>query len=297
MPEWRGAVSGKFTDRITALPLLRKAVDVPYKYGVPNGLARQGFGRYFTDTDGLHPNEGKRMFDKPGGKTVAWRPSLRPIQEPGLLHVEKPEGVRLVEPPMPKVYTMTEKRHIRQVESKEEHQDRPWGKRTVYRENRLRALDQPAREIDITTEMMRKARVDDLQSMRNLIDCRAGGDKCYRFPEYAPSFFKAGGLIPGATFHRGTYKKTQPRNSSSVFVFQSTGPKSPTKSYQEKLMEREVEEAQAEVVALTQSWENQTLKECEPAYREPLDSDEEGAEPEKPVEPVAPAKPKKKAGK
>ncbi|CAE7215920.1 HERC1 [Symbiodinium pilosum] len=283
-PEWRGAVGGKFTDRITALPLLRRQVDVPFKYGAADGLAQQGFGRqmsanmYFNDLDGLHPSQGKRMFKTVGGEAVAWRPGRRPISQPGSLHVEKPEGLGIVVQNAPKVYTMTEKRHIRQVESKLEIQDKPWGKRTVYRQNGLRAVDQPALEIDVTTEMARKARVGDLLGRRNCIDCRAGGDKCYRFPEYAPSFYKAGGLIAGSTFHRGMYKKTQPRNSSSVVVIvDSTGSRTPTKSYQDKQVEREVEEAQAEVVALTQSWENQTLKDCVASYREPLDSDEEDA--------------------
>ncbi|CAJ1447318.1 unnamed protein product [Effrenium voratum] len=169
--EWPGAVSAKFTDKLTGLPLRRKPIDAPFKYGAQEGLARNGFGRYFTDEDGLIPNQMKRFIPMPDSQTLVWRPGKRPLAEPGLSNIEKPEGLARVESFCAKVYTTSEKRHIRQLESKEEIQDRPWGKRTVYRENRLRASDQPAREIDITTEMRRKARVEDLLLQRNLIEC------------------------------------------------------------------------------------------------------------------------------
>ncbi|CAJ1447317.1 unnamed protein product [Effrenium voratum] len=174
--EWPGAVSAKFTDKLTGLPLRRKPIDAPFKYGAQEGLARNGFGRYFTDEDGLIPNQMKRFIPMPDSQTLVWRPGKRPLAEPGLSNIEKPEGLARVESFCAKVYTTSEKRHIRQLESKEEIQDRPWGKRTVYRENRLRASDQPAREIDITTEMRRKARVEDLLLQRNLIECYTLGD-------------------------------------------------------------------------------------------------------------------------
>ncbi|CAJ1447315.1 unnamed protein product [Effrenium voratum] len=272
--EWPGAVSAKFTDKLTGLPLRRKPIDAPFKYGAQEGLARNGFGRYFTDEDGLIPNQMKRFIPMPDSQTLVWRPGKRPLAEPGLSNIEKPEGLARVESFCAKVYTTSEKRHIRQLESKEEIQDRPWGKRTVYRENRLRASDQPAREIDITTEMRRKARVEDLLLQRNLIECYTLGDKHYRQPEYAPEFYKAGGLIAGSTFHRGMHKKTQSRSSASMLVT-GEGAKRHAKTYLEKQAEQEVAEAQAEVEALTGFWELDTLKECDKTYCEPLDSDEE----------------------
>jgi len=274
-PEWPGATSGIFCDRFTALPLRRKMVDTPFKHGAPEGLACNGFGRYFTDVDGLAVNQCKRQIRPPSSKTLAWRPGKRPLLEPGLLQIEKPEGLARVEPVRPKVYPMTEKRHIRQVESKLEHQDRPCSKRIVYRENNLKAADQPAKEIDITTEMTRKARLEDLMVKRNLIDCHCLGDKYYRHPEYAPGFYKAGGLITGSSFHRGMCKKTVPRNSMSMLLIER-GERRISKTYQEKQAEREVEDAQFEVHALTASWETHTLKECDKTYHEPVDSEDEG---------------------
>mmetsp|Transcript_44895 Transcript_44895/g.71326 ORF Transcript_44895/g.71326 Transcript_44895/m.71326 type:complete len:303 (-) Transcript_44895:104-1012(-) len=278
-PEWIGAKSAMHSDRLTGLPLRRRIVDVvdaPFKHGAATGLALNGFGRYFTDSEGLAAQQGRRHVRPPDCKTLAWRPGKRPLLEPGLLLIEKPEGLGKVEQPLPKVYAMTEKRHVRQVESKLEHQDRPQAKRTVYRENRIRAADQPAKEVDITTEMTRKARVEDMMTRRNLIDCSCLGDKYYRHPEYAPGFYKAGGLITGSSFHRGMYKKTVPRNSMSMLLL-SEGGRRVSKSYQEKQAEREVLEAQCEVKALTKSWEHQTLKECDKTY-EPVDSEDDAPE-------------------
>lgn len=49
-----------------------------------------------------------------------------------------------------------ERRHLRQLESKQELGDIARAKATVLRENGLRAADQPAREVDLTLEMQRK---------------------------------------------------------------------------------------------------------------------------------------------
>ncbi|CAE8685136.1 unnamed protein product [Polarella glacialis] len=258
--EWPGAVSAKFTDKFTARPLLRKMVDTDCRNGSASGLANNGFGRYFADRGGLIPTEGKRIAHVPASEVVAWRPSVRPLAEPGSLHLEKPEGRLQVEHAPGKVFSMPEKRHLRQVESKEEYSDRAVGMRVVYRENGLRAYDQPAREIDVQTEMQRKAKNSDLLSQRNGIGCRSLGDKNYRHPDYCGRFHQAGGLIVGSGFHRGMHSKTEPRNSTSVQLVMADGDRKPSKTYKEKLLEQEAQEAQAEVEELTRNWETGTLK-------------------------------------
>jgi len=174
-----------------------------------------------------------------------------------------------------KVYSMPERRHVRQVESKEEHGDLSQAKKTVIREyNCLRAADQPAREVDISNEMARKVRTLHLEDQRNGIACRAPGDKNYRHPEYCAKFHHAGNLIVGAGFHRGMHKKTEPRNSTSIQLVIDSDRK-PPKSYREKMMEKQAFEAQEEVEELTRNWETGTLKECDEKYAEPIDSDDE----------------------
>jgi len=278
--EWPGAVSAKFTDKFTARPLLRKMVDTDCRNGSASGLANNGFGRYFADRGGLIPTEGKRIAHVPASEVVAWRPSVRPLAEPGSLHLEKPEGRLQVEHAPGKVFSMPEKRHLRQVESKEEYSDRAVGMRVVYRENGLRAYDQPAREIDVQTEMQRKAKNSDLLSQRNGIGCRSLGDKNYRHPDYCGRFHQAGGLIVGSGFHRGMHSKTEPRNSTSVQLVMADGDRKPSKTYKEKLLEQEAQEAQAEVEELTRNWETGTLKECDEKYAEPIDSEDEAVDEE-----------------
>eukprot|EP00931_Biecheleriopsis_adriatica_P051465 TRINITY_DN2984_c0_g1_i1.p1 TRINITY_DN2984_c0_g1~~TRINITY_DN2984_c0_g1_i1.p1 ORF type:complete len:294 (-),score=67.17 TRINITY_DN2984_c0_g1_i1:128-1009(-) len=271
--EWPGAVSGKFTDSFTALPMVRKIVKTDCRDGGPVGLARNGFGQYFTDVNGLAIQQGKRMVPQAPSEVHTWKPAKRCLAEPGMYHLEKPEGRARVEQAPGKVYTMPERRHVRQVESKQEHGDLPQSKGIIHRGNGLRAHDQPATEVDISAEMSRKARTLDLEGQRNGIDCRSLGDKAYRHPEYASKFFHPGELAVGSSWHRGMHKKTEARGSVTVKLIERQG--KPGKSYREKQMDLMMSEAQSEVADLTRNWETGTLKECDEGYLEPIDSDEE----------------------
>jgi len=190
-----------------------------------------------------------------------------------MLHIEKNEGRGMVDPPASRVFSIPERRHVRQVESKKEYGDLPVAKGTVMRENGLRAADQPAREVDVTVEMQRKARNQELDVKRNGIGCRCLGDKNYRHPEYMTRFFHSGELVVGSGFHRGMHAKTEPRNSNVVHIELDHRP--PAKTYMEKMREKAMQEAEAEVEDLTLRWEADTLKECDDGYLEPIDSDEE----------------------
>mmetsp|Transcript_93492 Transcript_93492/g.204710 ORF Transcript_93492/g.204710 Transcript_93492/m.204710 type:complete len:290 (-) Transcript_93492:158-1027(-) len=275
-PEWPGAVSGKFTDKIHGNPHFKRHVAPPQDVAAV-GLTLQGFEGYFTDTAGLQPGQGKRAVPHTEfGEVATWRSSIRCLSEPGALQSERPEGRRPVDLPLQKIKTLAQRRHLRANDSKEEYGDRPNGLHTVYRENGLRAADQPAREVDISHEMARKARADDLYAKRNGIACCRHGDKPYRHPEYERNFHKAGGLVVGSGFLRGNFKKTEPRNSTTV-PFSLDATKKQLKSYEEKYWEQQRSEAQAEVQALTRSWESAILRDCEEAKFDHVDSDDEEA--------------------
>jgi len=261
-----GQVSSKFTDKFTGLPLCRKKVDANNAAGEPTGLARQGFGRYFTDTEGLSICQGRKFIPVPTGENYQWRPSKRQLSEPGLHHIEKNEGRLRVEPPATKVFSIPERRHVRQMESKQEYGDLPVGKGVVYREPSIRAAEMVAREVDVTVEMQRKARNEELDVKRNGIGCRSLGDKTYRHPEYMTRFFHSGQLVVGSSFHRGMHPKTEPRNSTTVHIEMDHRP--PMKSYLEKRRELAQQEAEEELEQFTLRWEADTLKECDEAYEE-----------------------------
>lgn len=272
-------------------------------------FARQGAGPYFTDVAGLIASEGKKMVPYPVGETYRWKPCKRSLSEPGSQHYEKPEGLKLVEQHCGKVFSIREKRHIRQGESKEEVDDKPNGAKTVYRDNGLRAGDQPAKEVDIQMEMQRKVKPNDMHTQRNGIGVKSLGDKAYRHPEYMSGFAQAGGLIIGSTFARGHHKKTEARNAVTLHIGAPDGARR-VRSYAELQQEREALEAMAEVEDLTRAdpggtrhkgtpfmhWEASVLKENLPAYVEPLDSDDEGyVAPEEEEDTQAAAKAKKGA--
>jgi len=235
-----------------------------------------------TDSTGLTTNECKRPHVVPGSETFDWKASKRRLPEPGADHPEKHEGRRLVEAPPPRAAaSMGERRHLRQAESKEEFSDRSEGLKVIYNKNNgLRARDQPAREIDIGDEMTRKGKPAGFSIIRNGITCKVLGDKPYRHPEYSSEFFKAGNLVVGSGFARGHFERVQPRNSHALVLPAGADKDRHVKSYQEKRREQLGKEAEQEVEELTLRWESSTLKESIPSYAEPVDSDDEVAEPQ-----------------
>eukprot|EP00929_Paragymnodinium_shiwhaense_P120476 TRINITY_DN92426_c0_g1_i1.p1 TRINITY_DN92426_c0_g1~~TRINITY_DN92426_c0_g1_i1.p1 ORF type:complete len:318 (-),score=64.34 TRINITY_DN92426_c0_g1_i1:205-1158(-) len=283
--DWPGAAPAKFTDRFTGKPLQRRIVPTECRNGASTSLARQGFVNYFDDKAGLQSCESRKLFEPVTSDVQQWKPSRRPLSEPGAHSYEKREGLKVVEQPPPKIVGIRERRHIRQAQSKEEYSDRPQGPRVVRMDDCYRAADKIAQEIDITSELQRKNRNLDLINQRNGIACRALGDKSYRHPEYIPKFFHAGGLIVGATFQRGSYPKTEARNATNIKIEERTA--GPMKSYKEKQAELQMAEAVSEVAGLTPAgnlgpedadtcWESYALKPCESAnYDDADDTDEE----------------------
>jgi hypothetical protein len=259
-----------FCDKIHGKPTRTKRVETDCRDGAYYSVAQQGLGSYFTDREGLIVPESKRIIPQRQSDTFEWRASKRCMSEPGSRHYEKPEGLKTVEKPPPQIFSIREKRHIRQHSSKEEWSDRPVGAKTVFRENGYRAADQIAHEIDLTNEMQRKQHIQDLGGKRNGIGCKVLGDKNYRHPDYEPGFHHAGGLIIGSTFQRGSHKKTEARNATSIKL--AVGGKKTMKSYEETQREREREEERQEVANLTKSiaqqganfdsWETYALKKC-----------------------------------
>lgn len=69
--------------------------------------------------------------------------------------------------------------------------------------------------------MQAKARVLGLEQQRNNLTVTALGDKSYKYPEYASSFFKDGGLIAGSTGFKlrpGENSQPDPSKLKSIFT-------------------------------------------------------------------------------
>lgn len=274
-PEWPGQFSGKFCERGSAKPIGKKMVETNIRNGGEASLARNGFGAYASDVRGLVSTESKKILHFPGSQVFEWKSSKRPLAQPGAEHDVKNEGRAQTEVAPGKALAIREKRHIRQVESKEEINDRPVGPRTIVRSNGLRAHDQPAREVDITYEMQRKVPHYSLEEMRSGIGCKAYGDKAYKHPEYSDKFFKMGQLVVGSGFTRGHYKKTEPRNAISVQLAEVVR-KEGAMTFEEKQAQMLAYEARSEVEELTRNWERSVLKTTPAAaYDEPSDSENE----------------------
>merc|ERR1719253_1274448 len=112
-PEWPGQNSAKFVDRGSGKPIGKKIVQTNIRNGDETGLARNGFGQYFSDTRGLAGTESKKILPCPGSQVFEWKSSKRSLPQPGAEHFVKPEGRRLAEGAPGKALAIREKRHIR----------------------------------------------------------------------------------------------------------------------------------------------------------------------------------------
>ncbi len=69
--------------------------------------------------------------------------------------------------------------------------------------------------------MQAKLRVLGLEGQRNGVGVSSLGDKSYKYPEYESNFYKAGGLIAGATGFRlrsGDNSLPDPSKLKSIFT-------------------------------------------------------------------------------
>lgn len=76
-------------------------------------------------------------------------------------------------------------------------------------------------QYDLESRMQTKMRIYGLDGQRNGLGVSSLGDKPYNYPEYESGFYKAGGLIPGATgFKLRASENTQldPNKLKSIFT-------------------------------------------------------------------------------
>jgi hypothetical protein len=231
----------------------RKIVDTHCRYGDSTSFAQMGPGGYAEDTSRLRANEGRERVVQLASEELAWRPSRKPVSEPGVAHVEKREGKKLVQHEVGHVPRRSEKLHIRPHESKEELSDAPQGIARVYSpRSGLERRHLPAFEYPLEDVMTRKRRVKSLSESRNGMACYTPGDKHYRHPEYLPGFFKEGGLITGCTFQRGSHAPTVARNTTGWKEFDAERPDArKRKNYKQVMAEALEAEHISDVQALT----------------------------------------------
>ncbi len=88
------------------------------------------------------------------------------------------------------------------------------------------------------------------------------GDKAYKYPEYAPDFFKSGGLIPGSTITYHSQKQQftiDDKKLKSVF----------TKPHWHVKVKMEEKQEEKIVVDSVDAWQQTILKENNPKYQDP----------------------------
>jgi len=119
------------------------------------------------------------------------------------------------------------------------------------------------KERDLALTMGQKKNVDSYEDQRNLLGMKSLGDKAYKHPEYAPKFYYEGGLVPGSTHSFKTTKKPLAKPLTEEEKNKPKGTK-----WTDKLKKEELDEEEKAVKSLF-DWEQTTLKEANPKWRDP----------------------------
>jgi hypothetical protein len=152
--------------------------------------------------------------------------------------------------------------------------------------------DGMSNEANLERGMGRKLKIDDIDDKRNELGLKSLGDKAYKFPEYCDRFFKEGGLIAGSSIRARQVKTLVVKASDQV----QNRPKGTT--WKEKCRKDELDEEEAAVKSLF-AWEQTSLKEGNPKWRDPDAAELEEAEKAKAAKEVKvdPKNAKKPVGK
>jgi len=140
------------------------------------------------------------------------------------------------------------------------------------------------KEVHLEKQMGKKRILDSLEDQRNLIGVRSLGDKVYKYPEYATGFYHERGLVTGSS---NAIKNTKKRIEKTIEL--KNIPIKVWREDKEKMDEKKEEE---KAVMSLFDWEQTTLKEANPKWRDP-----DAVEPEMPSKVIDQKNAKKPAGK
>jgi hypothetical protein len=163
-----------------------------------------------------------------------------------------------------RAYGHRQKRHL--------HQDGAQEKGYVPQVKTFYPMTYRDSELFLDRAMGRKGNIDGMEDQRNLLQLRALGDKHYKSPEYTTGFYNDGGLIPGASH------KMRPKRIQVSTVILDTTKKLGT-TFKDRVKREELEEEQKAVASLFE-WEQTSLKDGNPKWRDP---DAPEVEPPKPT--------------
>jgi len=185
--------------------------------------------------------------------------------------------------PPQKRYGHRERQHLHSRESRH-HDYNKTSTRTFSEANHA-----SHREHFLEKEMGQKSAVGDLYDMRNGLAVTSLGDKAYKNPEYSGTFYKDGGLIAGSSIQE---RKAKP--DSYTLPKHITFPLNPDRVTWKDKEKFEMIGEEKKAVRELDDWEQTTLKEANPKWRDPDQFDFEAP---KKVDPKLDPKNQKKAAK
>eukprot|EP00388_Colpodella_angusta_P029835 GDKK01017793.1.p1 GENE.GDKK01017793.1~~GDKK01017793.1.p1 ORF type:complete len:339 (+),score=51.18 GDKK01017793.1:20-1036(+) len=264
-------------------------------------LTTFGMNTFFHDASGLQPVGGRIHYSIPNSKEYEFRCTRKMVEPPFFERAILEKTTDLVKPAFTPITYGVRRRPERRHSLPIPHIPPTSEGKGISQRKQVRIEDPLDRSSDgtmrcqerrggpsyIEDELCRKQRVGygDLNVKRNNLGIKSEGDKSYRFPDYCGDFFQKGELAVGSSFVRGSFKKNQRRNESSIdgFVSDQSGKKKSLNFIEAQKM-RQMKEIEKEVKGLI-DWEVSRLGGDAPwsqpeaggrRYVEPSDSEDEG---------------------
>lgn len=203
------------------------------------------------------PFLGRKHFDPTYGAPTHPKLCLRPFPELQNKESTRNEVQIKTKPevrPTGKGYGHLQKRHLYQDGADE----------ALYRAQvkTFYPLTHDSKELILEKNMGKKRILDSLEDHRNLLGVKAMGDKPYKYPEYSNGFYQERGLITGSS----NAFKTVKRPMQKTVKLEENIKKGMTWKDRVKMEQKNEEE---KAVQSLFDWEQTTLKEANPKWRDP----------------------------
>ena len=208
------------------------------------------------------PVLGRKHFEQTYSGTVPYKSTLRTFPDRANRETSLKEIKIVTKPPYQhaqRPYGHKEKTHLTSKESG--HHDYSKFTTRVFPDV---ANKETNSEYTLEKKMGRKTTVEFLDEQRNFLPYRTLGDKTYKNPEYSDNFFKEGGLVAGSSIRKRPPKADSFQDKSHVKIPHKPG----TMIAKEREAKQIVDEDRKAVCDLG-DWEQNTLKEANPKWRDP----------------------------
>lgn len=211
------------------------------------------------------PVLGRKHYPPRRGVPDDGRPKMKTFPDKMALTDDrkKPENVKIIKQFITEKKPRAERLHIKSSEAGH-YEDLHIGIHTYGN-----ITQQNPHEFTLEKKMGLKRSVRSLEQMRNGLPVKFLGDKPYGHPDYSKDYFRDGGLVPGANIGLHKSNKKYNDNYDETIKNMSKIKRDPNKLTWKEKEKKDARQEDLNALDELASWEQNTLKEANPKWRDP----------------------------